>query len=541
MREAIRMTATHNVLGLLLVLSAPTLVPPAVLAQVTERVLRVHLHHPMASDSNPGTAELPYKTINHAAQMAIANQAQRLATRIIIFPGTYREAITLETPARSSETPILFAAKDPGTVTIAGSDVWSGWSKRDQRGFSTHPWPYKWGVSANPWASEHITVEPIVRRREMIFVQGQALKQASSLATLREKGFYVAEDEGLVYLAWPAAVDLSTLTVEVATREHLFSARQASQVTLRGLRFQHAASPLQESAVRFTDASHITIEDCQFLWNNWGGLGFWDVAHLLVTRNIANHNGALGMVLWKAYDLLFVENETSYNNWRGAQGGFHGWAVAGIKTLRLHHAVYRQHKAIGNEARGFWLDYDHADITIERAIVCGNALDGMFIEASQGPVVVKQSTLCRNARGAGLLSTNSRGVTLEENMVYDNGGPQLKITGGSERQVGNWQTGVPALLRAEDWLLRGNTFVAQHATQLLVEIPPWPHLLQSLTGVRNTWYHPSHTHVFKVGQRNLDFAAWQGIIRQDVGSRFTAPDLPELYRSGVFSAAPLPP
>lgn len=527
------MSALHHMIGVLfgaVLLCAVSLAYPQALPGDIRSHLHVNGSHPLASDTNPGTAELPLQTIHRAAQVAAANHTQHVGTRIVIYPGTYRESITLDLRGAPTDAPIVFEATEPGTVIISGSEVWTDWAKVAGANVYTHPWPYRWGLSANPWEDEHIALAPIVRRREMLFVDGTALDQVLSASALTARSFYIAEDKGLIYVALPGKVDMRQAVIEVSTREYTFAAYGANNLTLRGLTFQHASSTVQESAVRIVDAAQITIEDCQFIWNNWIGLGAWNTAHLLVRRNVANDNGGLGMTLWKIAYLLLEDNDTSQNNWRGARGGFYGWAVAGIKSLRIHHGIYRRHRAGHNLARGFWLDYDNTDIRIEAAWVCRNALDGMFIEASQGPVLLKDSTMCHNKKGAGILSTNSRTVTLEGNVVYNNYGPQIKVNGDRERQVTDWQTGEQMVLSMAEWTLRHNIIVTHLPGQLLIDVPPWQHFLQSLTGEGNLWYHPVHSQVFKVGGSILDFSGWQAITGQDVGSRFAAPRFIDLYR-----------
>jgi hypothetical protein len=509
-------------MSLWLVLLLAGFVSPEVSAGEVSTVLYVQSDHPMASDANDGSVDLPLKTIHRATQIAAAHHQQHVGTRIIIYPGIYRETITLALQAQPTDAAILLEAKEQGTVIISGADVWTGWQQQGHTNIYTHPWPYQWHMSANPWEREHIRLAPIVRRREMVFADGRALAQVLSVNALQDGTFYVAEEQSLLYIALPPEADIAHTIIEVSTREQLFAARDAKHVTLRGLIFQHASSQLDASAVSFFDAAHIQVEDCQFIWNNWSGLGFWNAEHIIVQRNVANHNGGAGMTAWKVHDLLFAENETSYNNWRGASGGFYGWDVAGIKNLRIHHGVYRRHKAVGNRARGFWLDYDNEAIHIEEAHLCQNWLDGVFIEASQGPVTITNRTICHNRKGAGILTTNSTAVTLQGNTVYDNHGPQIKVAGKSERQVSNWQTGQQMRLRTEEWTLRGNTLVGQRPGQLLIDIPKWEHFLQSLTTEGNLWSHPSRTQVFKVGQVALDFSGWQVLTGQDIGSRFAA-------------------
>jgi len=90
---------------------------------------------------------------------------------------------------------------------------------------------------------------------------------------------------------------------------------------LRGIIF---STPTQRSTngrkvLRFVN---ILVEDCQFRWNNWGGLGLELSRNVTARRNGANHNGGAGIVTYKTRTLLFEDNETSYNNWRGMKGGF---------------------------------------------------------------------------------------------------------------------------------------------------------------------------------------------------------------------------
>jgi hypothetical protein len=70
--------------------------------------------------------------------------------------------------------------------------------------------------------------------------------------------------------------------------------------------------------------------------------------------------------------LLFEDNETSANNWRGAMGKFYGWAVAGVKSMRVHDGIYRRHRSVDNLTRGMWFDYDNVNIEVDNAILCSN-------------------------------------------------------------------------------------------------------------------------------------------------------------------------
>jgi hypothetical protein len=75
----------------------------------------VSQNHPEASDSNPGTAELPFLTIGRAAELLQPGE------RVLIRSGVYHETVR---PARGGESPgkmIVYEAADGETVIIKGS------------------------------------------------------------------------------------------------------------------------------------------------------------------------------------------------------------------------------------------------------------------------------------------------------------------------------------------------------------------------------------------------------------------------------------
>src|SRR5262245_46284934 len=99
--EAITMTAMQRVTGvlfgaILLLLGTASLVHPQAPLGDVHSSLHVNGHHPLASDANPGTAELPLHTLRRATQVAAANHKRHIGTRVVIYPGIYREAIKLD-------------------------------------------------------------------------------------------------------------------------------------------------------------------------------------------------------------------------------------------------------------------------------------------------------------------------------------------------------------------------------------------------------------------------------------------------------------
>jgi hypothetical protein len=73
----------------------------------------VDRNHPLASDANPGSQSLPWLTIQHAAQVAVAGDT------VIVKTGNYPERVV---PAHSGSpgSPITFRAEPRRSVSMYG-------------------------------------------------------------------------------------------------------------------------------------------------------------------------------------------------------------------------------------------------------------------------------------------------------------------------------------------------------------------------------------------------------------------------------------
>lgn len=76
---------------------------------------------PNGNDSNSGTLSSPFKTITKAVSVAKNNLTS--GVEIILFPGVYRESVTLSGIKASLANPFIIKAKDgPGTTYLFGSE-----------------------------------------------------------------------------------------------------------------------------------------------------------------------------------------------------------------------------------------------------------------------------------------------------------------------------------------------------------------------------------------------------------------------------------
>jgi len=308
-------------------------------AQIDETTVSVVLYvdqsNPAASDGSPGTQALPLLTIG--AAVARARSGTPGGTKIEIGPGIYRESVNLNAFTASNPTPLILEASDPGTAAVSGADVWnSGWQAQSD-GTYDHPWPYSWGRAPTP--SGWPALEPIVTRREMVIINGTPLVQTIALPLTQAGTFYIA-DGSTITIRPPTGTDMTSATIEVATRAGLLQTPNGiSNLVLRGLSFEYDSSAVNavgNGAVKLVGGSNILVDNCVFNNNNWLGVSVTGnpAQNVTISNSLADQNGENGVALSKIINLLYENNQTSTNNWRGAAGGFTGWRTVCISAAR---------------------------------------------------------------------------------------------------------------------------------------------------------------------------------------------------------------
>lgn len=511
------------------------------------RTLHVDKDNPSASDGAAGSSSSPLRTIGEAFRRAVANNRAGIGTRILIHPGIYREQLEL-TYAGSDNAykPIIVEAVEPRKAIIAASDVWTGWQATGIAGRYQRNWPYRWGLEPLPAGWDTVTINPLLRRREMVFVDGKPVDQAMSSSELTTNTFFIDESARLIHLQMPAGKVPEASEIEVAVRSAQLTIEKQHNIVLRGLTFRDAATLFQGGGVTILNSTDILIEDCGFYWGNWAGLRINFSDRVTVRRSLASFNGVLGMSGHMIRDLLFEDNETSYNNWRGYRAGFLGWEAGGLKHGRIHRGVYRRHLSRFNHSHGFWLDWDCQDVVIERLCSSENYTNGLFIEANQGPIVMRESTISHN-REKGMLAVASQDITLERNLFEDNGTRNISFEGQDTRHVQNFETGLWFDLRHENWTLLDNVIVAPRSDQMIIYANDWDHLLDTLSSGINIVYNPARSAAFQVGSTDLTLDGWRQRTGQDTTTIFADPrQYGVAVESGACGSAlppdrPLPP
>ncbi len=492
------------------------------------------------SDSNPGTQAQPLKTITAAAAAANANNYHSIGSRVLINPGTYRETVTLLGNQYNTPAPITFESTDKGVV-ISGSVQYSNWQPT-----STNPsiyvtnWNNDWGPCAANADPTSPFEQPIVLRREMIFVNGTLLTQVMSLAQMQPGTFSVNESSNKAYI-WPAAgFNESTADVEVATLPEVLHIVGRSNLVFRGLSFIHAASCRDNNAVYVAGSSkNILFENDSFRWNNAIGLHFFTpVSNYTVHASSANHNGQSGMMSVQTKFGEWDSVTTSFNNWRGAQGAYYYWNSGGMHFYQAHNHTISGLVTAYNQTHGVHFDTDNANINVGKALVAQNLAIGIAVEKNEGPVAISNSNFCANNLGiklnylyqAGLVLRNSEHVTLTSSNFYNNEVSQISVIGVKGGvEITNWETGLTSNLRTQFFTHTGNSIEAVGNSQQVFSDSylgdtDWTVFQTTLNSNQNTWWNGSYNTAFEVPISQVHaLTGWQSVTGQDSASSWAEP------------------
>ena len=512
----------------------------------------VYVDGTKGSDSNSGTQSGPFKTLNKAVSVAITNNQKSVGTRVTINPGTYRETLTLNGTSKTS-APITLEAATNGTVTVSGADVWGSWTAYSgNQQIYQHSWPYTWGTCNDSAIPAGNPQQPIVLRREMIFVNGTHLTQVLSLNEMAQGTFYVNQGNKTVYI-WPASgTNVGSARIEVAVRPQLLSADDDTNVVIRGMNFQYASSCRSvQPAVVFNSSKEILLDSDSFDWNNGTAMKFSSSTNLTAENSQANHNGETG---WSTYEMKYGawnSDQGSYNNWRGAQGASYALTAEGADFMLVHNSSFTGMKTLFNQAHGLHFDTDALDVTVASLLSAKNYRSALQVEASEGPVTIEDSTICSSnlqngtaLGGVGLLAASY--VTLIGNTIYNNQWGQIAIGGSTAGiTVKNWETGAVYQVYNEYMRSSGNIVVGtgnQPAFDDGYLTKDWSRFASTLSSNDNTWWNANTASAFTApvpkGYTVMNLSGWKSLTGQDADSSFSAPT--STIRPQSVPSAPTP-
>ncbi len=402
--------------------------------------------NPRAADSNPGTKELPFLTINKAAQVLQPGE------RVVIMRGVYRERID---PARGGTGPdklISYEAAPGAEVVVKGSRiVRAGWEP--STGFKLNlPAGSRAAIKIyhrrltdldfqgyNPFGMASIMQDRIylkpkpeelwrhLKRRGMVFVDGRRLEQVELYQELGAKdGAFWCEHDGLaIHVRLPGDADPAQHEMELAIQEQVFAPRTRGlgYIRIKGITFEHAANGFpvpQRGLVSLSRGHHWIIEDCILLQANGVALDIgaqdWDmepppvVGQVIVRRNHIDEAGVCGIAGMAVENSLIESNLIEHVGYQDVELA---WETGGIKLHSTKNCLlYRNVIRHTVHAEAIWLDYENSNTRVTGNVM-GDTLEtlrgGIYLEASHDSNMIDNNIIWKATEGAGGGSYNMPG------------------------------------------------------------------------------------------------------------------------------------
>ena len=493
----------------------------------------IYVNGQTGSDSHPGTSSEPVKTIQQGVDLALTQERKSVGAKVLISSGVYRESVTLG--SASTSAPVTIEAATAGTVSIDGADLLTN---GDDIGSGIYSFAWSDSVGGCPLPSGWPTgMPPVVLANEMIFVNSAHLTQVMSSSQLTPGTFYLSG--GRVDVDPPAGTDMATAQVEVSARRTTLTINDSSNIVVRGVALQHAASCMNVGGAEVNSSSNILFDSVRANWNNWGAMGINGSKNVTLENSTLSYNGGVGFTGFEVQNGLFLNNQADYNNWRGEQVGFYDFGQGGFKFLRSRTVNINGQHSYNNQAEGLWFDTDNENVTVQDSVLVGSATENLKFEANEGPFTVTGNTLCSG--GVGVILMDSAGVTMKNNYIYGNQSSGTNSTYGNlttaqnaqvylagnpgGRTYTNFQTGATVTTQNTHITFSGNTFADAGSGQYLFNTYlsgyDWSDFLDSFQSSGNKWWDPSNSDAIRAsGGNTLSLSGWRGLTGQDGSSEW---------------------
>lgn len=384
----------------------------------------VNANHPKASDTNPGTAEFPLKTINRAAQLVQPGDT------VVVKAGIYREHVRL-TKSGKPGAPITFLADPVGSVVLTGADPINGWERAsDDIPIYRVPWRFRFIINRRPDGSlvEHHPDDErhkLWGRAELVVVDGnlclpaltfeelcqawrrhaEALKSGKPSPVLQPPlpnlggpfaGMFCVDTENQQLYLWLAdGSDPNAHQVEVATRNALFGLSPWENpegvhfVHIRGFVFRHAATFPQRAAIWLHGSDNL-MEDCIVEDMAGGGVLVHGTMRRCIIRRCGHTGGGAAGENFLNEDCIWEGN-----SWKPIN---RGWDAGGFKLAWAKGGIFRRCLFRKNGGPGLWLDIHVRNVVITECTFWENEHSGLFVEISRD-IIITHNLFVRNGVG----------------------------------------------------------------------------------------------------------------------------------------------
>jgi len=422
------------------------------------------------NDNNTGTIDQPVKTIQKAADMAMAGDT------VYVYEGTYRERVA---PPRggTADNEIVYRGEPGKNVIIKGSDIWSPewkiesdniyYAVPDEEMFTDDCYvddknPFKVAVSSTPYGLDG---KPEVERGYggdpnlvlsigQVFIDGELYTQKGYLSqvTSTHKSWYVDMSTGTIYIHFPDN-NPSDHVVEISTRRRIFAPhlRQLGYIVVEGFIMEHCGNQYptnfweaehpewqQAGALGTRCGHHWVIKNNMIRFAHGVGIDFGNEGNRYVDHERGNNgeatgsgyhiidsnyitdNGGGGTAAYFPTHITFTNNVVERNN-NLRFVGKKRWESAGIKMHGPNYSVISNNLIRNNYGKwGLWLDQGSGnDTQVHGNLIVGNEV-GFDLEigtAYQDKLILDNNIFINNKTA--IASRESGGITTMNNLVVN--------------------------------------------------------------------------------------------------------------------------
>lgn len=387
------------------------------------------------NNSNPGTLELPLRTIQRAAELA------RPGDIITVHDGTYRERVIPPRGGNSESQRIVYRAQQGDQPVIKGSERITNWVHQaggvwrvelDASFFGGFN-PYTLSVDCGRWMDYGKW-----HHRGDVYLDGEAFIERKSEAEVAAnlKSWFTSTN-GLTtrIVANFGKANPNQALAEINVRDMCFAPESlgVNYITLSGLVFRHAATYWagpdcadQTGAICTKTGHHWIVENCVVSDSRCCGIaiGRWtggqesaDSGHHIIRNNRIQRCGETAIVGARYnYGTVIEGNLVEEINCRNEFGG---GETAGIKLHFAVDVVIRNNlirKVRGDSGNfGLWMDWSWQNARVTGNVFMDTQGPALYIECSWGPNLIDNNVFI----GGGVSQTASQSALFVHNLFWN--------------------------------------------------------------------------------------------------------------------------
>jgi alpha-N-arabinofuranosidase len=407
--------------------------------------------NPNGNDANLGTQAAPFRTIQHAANLAQPGDA------ITVHAGVYRERISPPRGGESDTKRIVYQAAAGETVEIKGSEVIKDWVK-----VGNNTWkatlPNSFFSSFNPYSDliHGDWFNPMGRNHHTgaVYLNGDWLTEAATRDEVMKPAgnhalwFGQVDNDRTTIWAQISGVNPNQQLVEINVRQTVFYPEKTgiNYITVRGFTLEDAATPwapptaeqigligahwskgwiIENNKISYSICSGISLGKYGDAWDNTSAnsaVGYvktieralasgWskeNIGHHIVRNNTISHCEQTGIVGSLGAAFSTITGNTIHDV--HVRQLFSGAEMAGIK---FHGAIDVEISGnhIYHTNRGLWLDWMAQGARVSRNLFHDNGED-IFVEVDHGPFLIDNNLLLSPHS----LNDNSQGGAYAHNL-----------------------------------------------------------------------------------------------------------------------------